>query len=269
MSLLCESAFFFSAQNSQSSTSSVPNGSMSAKSGSRSSITAGTPVYTAFLRGVLRVGCVAPPPPPRTYQCSISPHFASTSAWVAGLHHICVGHDGCGMQSSGAGSGLKVASVNLNLFGGTCSGTCGGDTAQQARRWANLLLPIDPAYHHLVGGSRLVWTLREGTGWLRLASANLVHVGAVHLWVNCVGLLRASSSLHSMYTQSRGRVGCSEADLLRVTLASAIATTVFGAAQGSVQGASMKVARCAGWVGGRPPHCKSHSFQDEPPSQYR
>ena len=122
--------------------------------------------------------------------------------------------------------------------GGTGSGTCGGDSAQQARRLANLLLPIDPAYHHLVGGSRLVWTLREGTGWLRLASANLVHVGAVHLWVNCVGLLRASSSLHSMYTQSRGRVGCSEADLLRVTLASAIATTVFGAAQGSVQGAS-------------------------------
>ena len=76
----------------------------------------------------------------------------------------------------------------------------------------------------------LLDTLRERGGWLRLASANFVHVGAVHLWLNCVGLLRAASLLRSIQV--------SEADLLRITIAAGLATTVFGAAQGSVQGAS-------------------------------
>ena len=58
---------------------------------------------------------------------------------------------------------------------------------------SNVLLPIDPAYHHLVGGSRLVWTLREASGCLRLLSANFVHTGLVHLWLNCVALLHATS----------------------------------------------------------------------------
>uniref|UniRef100_A0A7S4IT64 Peptidase S54 rhomboid domain-containing protein n=1 Tax=Prymnesium polylepis TaxID=72548 RepID=A0A7S4IT64_9EUKA len=95
---------------------------------------------------------------------------------------------------------------------------------------SNVLLPIDPAYHHLVGGSRLVWTLREASGCLRLLSANFVHTGLVHLWLNCVALLRATSLMRSM--------NIPEGDLLKILLAAAIATTVFGAAQGSCQGAS-------------------------------
>ena len=103
------------------------------------------------------------------------------------------------------------------------AGTC-AETADLVGRFAsNLLLPIDPAYHHLVGGSRLVWTLHERSGWLRLASANFVHIGVVHLWLNCVGLLRATSLLRS--------INVSEADLLRIMLAAGLATTVFGAAQ--------------------------------------